>query len=94
MREAVPQRPLSRTPESHRALRPRPMSFGRHTEQHLLAELVAVVAARLAEKPLERCPAVVAHEVLCEELPGVLGKPEHDWVVHWDIPLVPLGSTP
>eukprot|EP00969_Alexandrium_andersonii_P359950 15454320-Alexandrium_andersonii.AAC.1 len=28
------------------------------TEEHLLAELIAVVVARLAEKPPKRCPAI------------------------------------
>eukprot|EP00969_Alexandrium_andersonii_P034829 1523852-Alexandrium_andersonii.AAC.1 len=61
-----------------------------NTEEHLLAELIAIAAARLAEKPLERCPAVMAHEVPCGELPGMLDEPEHDRVVYWEPPLDPL----
>eukprot|EP00969_Alexandrium_andersonii_P154275 6819987-Alexandrium_andersonii.AAC.2 len=56
---------------------------------HLLTELVAIAPTGLTKKPLERCPAVVAHEVLREELSGTLRQPEHD-VVYRDLPLGPL----
>eukprot|EP00969_Alexandrium_andersonii_P264554 11692961-Alexandrium_andersonii.AAC.1 len=48
-----------------------------HTVMHLLAEIVPVVPAGFSEKPLKRSPAVVANEVLGEELPGMLYEPEH-----------------
>eukprot|EP00969_Alexandrium_andersonii_P066257 2922355-Alexandrium_andersonii.AAC.1 len=35
-----------------------------HTAAHLLAELIPVAPAGLAEKPLERGPAIAAHEML------------------------------
>eukprot|EP00969_Alexandrium_andersonii_P323829 14308250-Alexandrium_andersonii.AAC.1 len=43
-----------------------------HAVMRLLAELVAIAPAGLAEEPLECRPAVVAHEVLREELAGML----------------------
>eukprot|EP00969_Alexandrium_andersonii_P252207 11147207-Alexandrium_andersonii.AAC.1 len=60
------------------------------TEERLLAELIAVATARLANKPLECCPATVAHQMLGEELPGMLYEPERDRVVYRDLPLDPL----
>eukprot|EP00975_Prorocentrum_lima_P030607 6420491-Prorocentrum_lima.AAC.1 len=48
-----------------------------HAKEHALAELVAVVAARLAHQPLERGTPVMPDEVLGEELPRMLYKPEH-----------------
>eukprot|EP00969_Alexandrium_andersonii_P119423 5279922-Alexandrium_andersonii.AAC.1 len=57
---------------------------------HLLTELVAIIAAGLTEKPLERRPAVVAREVLREELSGTLSEPEHDRMLYRD----PPGSAP
>eukprot|EP00969_Alexandrium_andersonii_P053613 2358570-Alexandrium_andersonii.AAC.1 len=61
-----------------------------HAVPHLLAELVTVAPAGLAKEPLEICPAVVAREVLREELSGMLHQPEHGRMVYRDLPLDPL----
>eukprot|EP00969_Alexandrium_andersonii_P223847 9886093-Alexandrium_andersonii.AAC.1 len=61
---------------------------------HLLAELVAVATARRPEEPLESRAAVVAHEVLREELTGMLSEPERDRTVHWDPPPGPAPEAP
>ena len=56
---------------------------------HGLAELVAVLPARLAEEALERRTAVVADQVLGQQLGSVLHQPEHEGVVHGHLPLDP-----
>eukprot|EP00969_Alexandrium_andersonii_P358729 15451635-Alexandrium_andersonii.AAC.1 len=58
-----------------------------HAVVRLLAELVAVAPAELAEEPLERRPTVVAHEVLRDQLSGMLRQPEHDRMARRNPPL-------
>eukprot|EP00969_Alexandrium_andersonii_P247468 10935573-Alexandrium_andersonii.AAC.1 len=49
--------------------------------------LIPIVPTGLSEQPLERGSAILANQVLGEELPGMLYQPEHSRVVHWDLPL-------
>eukprot|EP00969_Alexandrium_andersonii_P284447 12575124-Alexandrium_andersonii.AAC.1 len=73
-RPAAPEpsaRPPTRVQAPAHVARPRAVA-------RVLAELVAVAPAGLAEEPLECRPAVVAHEVLREELAGMLHQPAHD----------------
>eukprot|EP00969_Alexandrium_andersonii_P050256 2205574-Alexandrium_andersonii.AAC.1 len=49
-----------------------------HPVVHQLSKFVTVLTAWLAEEALVGGPAVVAHQVLREQLPRMLHQPEHD----------------
>eukprot|EP00969_Alexandrium_andersonii_P271080 11981077-Alexandrium_andersonii.AAC.1 len=58
---------------------------------HEFPKLVPVLTGGLPKKALEARTAVVARQVLGQQLAGVLNEPEHRRVIHWHLPLDPRG---
>eukprot|EP00969_Alexandrium_andersonii_P080040 3528058-Alexandrium_andersonii.AAC.1 len=77
MRAAVAQRRPNQTPGLAPGVEAAVHVQRSHPIENALAELVAVVTARLAHRPLERGTPVITDEILGEKLPRMLRQPEH-----------------
>eukprot|EP00969_Alexandrium_andersonii_P111614 4929814-Alexandrium_andersonii.AAC.1 len=77
MREAVPQRRPIQIPDSQRGVQAAVHLRRPHPVAHELPKLAPVLAGGFSEQALEARTAVKAHQVLSQQLPGMLHEPEH-----------------
>eukprot|EP00969_Alexandrium_andersonii_P348738 15419900-Alexandrium_andersonii.AAC.1 len=64
-------------PDSQRGFRPRPISAGRARQYTSSPNSYPSSQEGLPKKALEARKAVVAHQVLCQQLASTLNQPEH-----------------